>query len=89
MRNSFLSVVVVSIGFCPVWMNTRVLYTCVWHPVQISRNYGAFINIFREDFVYQYSLASGSERVKELRRHMWQSFTGKITAKVVLIMNQV
>lgn len=79
----------VSIGFCPVWMNTRVLYTLAWQPVQISRNYGAFINIFREDFVYQYSLSSGSDRVKGLRRHMWQSFTGKITAKVVLIRNQV
>lgn len=58
--------------------------------VHISRNYREFINIFREGFVCVYFSASysGSERVKEFRRHMWQSFTGKITAKVVLIMNQ-
>lgn len=51
--------------------------------MQVSRNRRVNINIFREDFVYPYFPASysGSERVKELRRHMWQSFTGKITAR--------
>jgi len=67
-----------------------VLHSMAQQPVQISRNYRAFINNFREGFVNPYFLAyySGSERVKELRRHMWQSFTGRITAKVVLIRNQ-
>lgn len=85
-QNSVLSiVVVVSIWFCSFWVKTHVF--CTLH---ISRNYREFINIFREGFVCVYFSASysGSERVKEFRRHMWQSFTGKITAKVVLIMNQ-